>query len=116
MKRITKYKDGKFMLNHSSMNEAIDKLGKLENYEDKIGLSLEEIIEIDSEMNRNLGSWVYEKQYDSTISKYSTLDLSINVNFSKQCFILRNAEKEIWKPLYFSEYKKFWSLDKEDLE
>ena len=30
MKRLTKYKDGKFLLNHSSMNEAIDKLGKLE--------------------------------------------------------------------------------------
>ena len=27
MKILTKYKDGKFLLNHSSMNEAIEKFG-----------------------------------------------------------------------------------------
>ncbi len=31
MERLTKLKDGKYLLNHSSMNKAIDKLGKLED-------------------------------------------------------------------------------------
>lgn len=35
--RLTKLKDNKYLLNHSSMNEAIEKLGKLEDFEEKFG-------------------------------------------------------------------------------
>lgn len=35
--RLTKLKDNKYLLNHSSMNEAIEKLGKLEDLEEKFG-------------------------------------------------------------------------------
>lgn len=100
MKRLTKYKDGKFLLNHSSMNEAIDKLGKLE---------------IVYEMNKN-GKY-YEK-YEGEIYENANM-LFNNIHFS----LSENGEaiKVIYsdnfeETLYFYEYKKTWALYKEDLE
>ena len=46
MKRLTKYKDGKFLLNHSSINEALEKLGKLEDYEENIKCPLSVILQV----------------------------------------------------------------------
>lgn len=38
--RLTKLKDNKYLLNHSSMNEVIEKLGKLEDFEEKYKIDL----------------------------------------------------------------------------
>lgn len=100
MKRLTKYKDGKFLLNHSSMNEAIDKLGKLE---------------IINELNEN-GNY-YEK-YEGKIYR------NVNVLYNNIHFYLgENGEAikvtysdNFEETLYFKDYKKTWALNKEDLE
>ena len=101
MKILTKYKDGKFLLNHSSMNEAIEKLGKLE---------------IVYEMNKE-GKY-YEK-YEGEIygnanmlfNNVSVIDLSedgeaIQIHYSDG-FV---------ETLDFKDYKKTWALTREDLE
>lgn len=100
MKRLTKYIDGKFLLNHSSMNEAIDKLGKLE---------------IVYEMNKN---GTYYEKYEGEIYENANM-LFNNIHF----YLSENGEaiKVIYsdnfeETLYFKDYKKTWSLNKEDLE
>lgn len=100
MKRLTKYKDGKFMLNHSSMNKVIDKLGKLE---------------IVYEMNKK-GRY-YEK-YEGEIYE------NANMLFNNISFSLSEDGEEIQihysdgfeETLDFKDYKKTWALNKEDLE
>ena len=51
--RLTKLKDNKYLLNHSSMNEAIEKLGKLEDLEEKFGADLEISLGIGEPLSRN---------------------------------------------------------------
>lgn len=104
MKRLTKYKDGKFLLNHSSMNEAIDKLGKLE---------------IIDELNRNkviyetIDGGVHRMRIMSGICRRALLsedgeNLLIVEEFKGYTSVQGEFE--------FSEYKKTWSLNVEDLE
>lgn len=104
MKRLTKYKDGKFLLNHSSVNEAIDKLGKLE---------------IIDELNRN-------KRYFSKLNDGSVTGIDIGEN--SVCKLDETTKNSIWIThyyyggnrdvdlLHFFNYKKYWSLKWEDLE
>lgn len=67
MKRLAKYKGGKFLLNHSSMNEAIDKLGgqhalKIDGYEIYIPSSVEDIEEQANALNQCLITCDYDKK------------------------------------------------------
>lgn len=103
MKRLTKYKDGKFLLNHSSMNEAIDKLGKMEI--------------IDELTNKR--DWYFKE--DGFICKNVLCDNHI-VCLSEDGKYLQVIQV-IWTGLFevdfqyeFKDYKKTWSLKAEDLE
>ena len=44
--RLTKLKDNKYLLNHSSINEVIEKLGKLEDFEEKFGADFFDLFRI----------------------------------------------------------------------
>lgn len=104
MKRLTKYKDGKFLLNHSSMNKAIDKLGKLEI-----------INRINAKKTK-----IYFK-IDNSIDNFTLYD-------DNRAYLDEDGNtllivRDIWEgrtdtefEFLFSEYKKTWSLNREDLE
>lgn len=104
MKRLTKYKDGKFLLNHSSMNEAIDKLGKLEI-----------INRINAKKTK-----IYFK-IDNSIDNFTLYD-------DNRAYLDEDGNtllivRDIWKgrtdtefEFLFSDYKKTWALTKGDLE
>lgn len=115
MSRLTKFKNGKFQLNNSSIDDVVNKLGKLENFEDEFKLSLLEILEIDQEMNRDLGAWVYVKNKNQSIDMYFTDDYTVNTMLAFGCFVLQDHEDNEWIHLYFCDYKKIWSLNKGDL-
>ena len=115
MKRLTEFKNSKFQLIDSSVDDVINKLGKLENFEDEVGLSLEEIIELDSEMNRDLGAWVYLKNRDGSIDKYFTWNFTVITCLALGYFVLESHEEHEWIHLYFCDYKKTWSVDRRDL-
>lgn len=99
MKRLTKYKNGKFLLNHSSMNEVIDKLGKLE---------------IVYEMNKNRA--YYEKYegeiYENANMLYNNIHFSLSENGKA---IQVHYSDGFVETLDFKDYKKTWALNKEDL-
>lgn len=101
MKKLTKYKEGKFLLNHSSMNEAIDKLG---------------IYELVDELNTT--KEYYYKYNNGEIEKvtipYMYKDRAY-IDFSKKC-ILVTYGGYVNEILEFKGYKKVWSLNREDLE
>lgn len=102
MKRLTKYKDGKFLLNHSSMNEAIDKLGKLEI--------------IDELTNKR----DYYFKEDGFICKNVLCDnhivcLSEDGKYLEVLQVKWTGVFEVHFQYNFSEYKKTWSLNEEDL-
>lgn len=106
MKRLTKYKDGKFMLNHSSMNEAIDKLGKLE---------------IINRINTKKAKIYYKSRSDNNIYNFTLYD-------DHRAYLDEDGNtllivRDIWEgrtdtefEFLFSDYKKTWALYKEDLE
>lgn len=106
MKRLTKYKDGKFLLNHSSMNKAIDKLGKLE---------------IVYEMNKNKD--YYEKNegeiYRNANEFYNNISFYLSENGEAIKVTYSDGLEEtdgFEETLYFKDYKKNWALNKGDLE
>lgn len=101
MKRLTKYKDGKFLLNHSSMNEAIDKLG---------------IYELVDELNAT--KEYYYKYDNGEIVKQAIPYLYKDrayIDFSKNCILITHGGC-VNVILEFKDYKKVWSLNREDLE
>lgn len=98
MKRLTKYKDGKFLLNHSSMNEAIDKLGKMEIFYE-IGTNRVYYVKHDGEI------------YGNEIGRFNTFSLSEDGET-----IQIHSLDGFKKVLDFKDYKKSWSLKAEDLE
>lgn len=121
MKRLTKYKDGKFLLNHSSMNEAIEKLGKLEDIESEQGLSFQEIVDIEKGLMEY--KWLYIKEYyDKTIREIDLTDYTIcTVLYDCNFVVLKYRDdnmSELENVIYlgFFDYKHTWSLKKEDLE
>ena len=99
MKRLTKYKDGKFLLNHSSMNEAIDKLGKYE---------------LADEINKN--KEYFYKYKNGEIEKSTILDKDYAyVDFTGEGIIITyNGIDNRW--VKFENFQKTWSLNREDLE
>ena len=100
MKRLTKYKDGKFLLNHSSMNEAIDKLGKLEIF---------------YEMNKK-GKY-YEKYEGEIYGNANMLFNNISFSLSEDGEAIQvHYSDGFVETLDFKDYQKTWSLNKEDLE
>lgn len=104
MKRLTKYKDGKFLLNHSSMNEAIDKLGKLE---------------IINRINAKKAKIYYKE--DNSIDNFTLYD-------DNRAYLDEDGNtllivRDIWEgrtdtkfEFLFSDYKKTWALNKGDLK
>lgn len=99
MKRLTKYKDGKFLLNHSSMNEAIKKLGKYE---------------IVDELNET--KEYYFKYNNGEIEKVRIQpEDGVIINSNEESILITHG-RCIDIILYFKDYKKVWSLNKEDLE
>jgi hypothetical protein len=108
MKRLTKYKDGKFLLNHSSMNEAIEKLWKFENYEEQIKCPISVILQaiekgiyVKSETTNNKLEHWYPDQIKFVKAIYQ-LDI---------CKIGSRSNKYVGA----FNYKKTWSLNKDDL-
>lgn len=103
MKRLTKYKDGKFLLNHSSMNKAIEKLGKLEI--------------IDELTNKR--DWYFKE--DGFICKNVLCDnhivcLSEDEKYLEVVQVKWTGAIEVDFRFGFSEYKSYWSLNEEDLK
>lgn len=100
MKRLTKYKDGKFMLNHSTINEAIERLGKLE---------------IVYEMNKK-GKY-YEKYEGEIYGNANMLFNNISFSLSENGEAIKVTYSDGFEEtLDFKDYKKTWALNKEDLE
>lgn len=104
MKRLTKYKDGKFLLNHSSMNEAIDKLGKLEI-----------INRINAKKTK-----IYFK-IDNSIDNFTLYDDNrayLDEDGNTLLIVRDEWEKSpnIEFQFLFTYYKKTWALTREDLE
>lgn len=100
MKRLTKYKDGKFLLNHSSMNEAIEKLGKLE---------------IVYEMNKK-GKY-YEKYEGEIYGNANMLFNNISFSLSEDGEAIQvHYSDGFVETLDFKDYQKTWSLNRKDLE
>ena len=120
MKRLTKYKDGKFLLNHSSMNEALEKLGILEDIEWEQGMTFQEIVDIEKELMSC--KWLYmHEYYDKTVRQVDLTDYTICTVLNDYDFVLlkyrddNNSELEEVIYLGFFGYKHTWSFDKEDL-
>ena len=100
MKRLTKYKDGKFLLNHSSMNEAIEKLG---------------IYELVDELNAT--KEYYYKYNNGEIEKSTISWQTIAIiNFNEERIEITFGCSYINRILEFKDYKHTWALTREDLE
>ena len=114
MKRITKYKDGKFLLNHSAMNEAIEKLGMYEDIEEEdfYGISLIELVNIQWQLQNSQPVFINEG--DGCITEILTNEKFCFVSFNDEAFVL--IEDGDFKYLYFGNYKSYWSFNREDLE
>ena len=99
MKQLTKYNDGKFMLNHSTINKAIEKLGKLE---------------IVYEMNKK-GRY-YEK-YDGEIYGNANMlfnNISFSLSEDGEAIQVHYSDGFV-ETLDFKDYKKTWALTRKDL-
>lgn len=103
MKRLTKYKDGKFLLNHSSINEAIDKLGKLE---------------IIDELTNKRDMYYKEDSivYRTVLRDNHIVCLNKDGKYLQVIQIRWTGTFEVDFQYDFKDYKKTWSLNKEDLE
>lgn len=115
MKRLTKYKDGKFLLNHSSMNEAIEKLGKLEDIEEDFEMTFQEIIDVEKKLFNDRCVYI-KKSYDKTARKIELANYTISTILNDYNFILIKDDLSDTIYLDFFKYKQTWSLNKEDLE
>ena len=117
MERLTNYE---FMAKQYYPNENIDneeifnKLGKLENIEDELGVPLEVIF-------KALKDGVYKKINNQIWKCY---DLDIHYNISEQKYMLNaysienieTFEASYETTIYIEDYGKTWFLTKEELE
>lgn len=121
MKRLTKYKDGKYSVDSLYVHKAIEKLGILEDIECEQGMTFQEIVDIEKELMSC--KWLYIKEYyDTTIREIDLTDYTICTVLNDFDFVLlkykddNNTELENVIYLGFFDYKHTWSLYKEDLE
>lgn len=114
MSRLTKYKDGKYLVDSLYVHKAIEKLGRYEDIEEEdfYGISLIELVNIQWELQNHQPVFINEG--DGWITKILTNEKFCFVSFDDEAFVL--IEDGDFKYLYFGNYKSYWSLNKEDLE
>lgn len=108
MERLTKLKDGKYLLNHSSMSKAIEKLGKLED-----------ILDIYFKLNKNKKIYskglAVDKIYINTFS-------DVYFNFETNYFAFYDSKNnyftgsDFFEGVWLFNYGKTWAVTKEELE
>lgn len=107
MKKLTKNKDGKYLLNHSSVNKVVDEVGKLEEITE---VSIKIITGLFKRMingncvcikKANYVEYIYGVNIDRFVNKENKLELGfINLN-------------DIYR---LKDYGKTWAFEKEELE
>lgn len=108
MERLTKLKDGKYLLNHSSMNKAVEKLGKLED-----------ILDIYFKLNNNKK---YYCKNPLTNEFYEITFDEVYFNFETNYFAFYDGDNDFFKGvslidgLWLINYGKTWALTREELK
>lgn len=107
--RLTKLKDGKYLLNHSSMNKAIEKLGKLED-----------MLDIYFKLNEN--KKYYFKGFAAVDKIYISTFSDVYFNFKTNYFAFYNNRNnyftgsDFYEGVWMVDYGKTWALTREELE
>ena len=103
MKKLTKNKDGKYLLNHTSMNKVVDEVGKLEETS-RIS------IELINKLFEGIQNGVYCINDDDDIVP-ETIDGFYRSNCEDE-YEFDNSSGNY----YLSDYGMSWALSKEELE
>lgn len=108
MERLTKLKDGKYLLNHSSMNKATEKLGKLED-----------ILDIYFKLNKNKK---YYWKNPLTNEIYEDTFSDVYFNFETNYFAFYDNENDFFtgssiiEGVWMVDYGEKWAVTREELE
>ena len=106
--RLTKLKDGKYLLNHSSMNKAIEKLGKLE---DMLDIYFRLINNKKYYLKNPLTNEIYEETFSE-----------VYFNFEENYFAFYDGDNDyfsgssLFDGMWMVNYGRKWALTRKELE
>ena len=103
-------KEIKYISNESDQM-CVDKLGKLEDIEEEIGIDLITLFNIDKQLNTKKEIWF---KIEDEIEESFRFDSYYIIDLKHKAFV--KIEYEPLDYLYFKDYGKTWALTKEELE
>ena len=103
-------KEMKYISNESDQM-CVDKLGKLEDIEEELGIDLITLFDIDKQLNTKKEIWF---KIEDEIEENLRFDSYYIIDLKHKAFV--KIEYEPLDYLYFKDYGKTWALTKEELE
>lgn len=112
MSRLTRLENGIYIANRDNLLvcEAMNKLGKLEDIEEELGIDLIKVVELCKQVNSKKVVYTKEKWGIDTLKILDELDIEL---FSHRLY--QNA-RGMYVSLDLYDYGKTWALTKEVLE
>ena len=91
-------------------NACVDKLGKLEDIEEELGIDLITLFDIDKQLNTRKKIWL---KIEDEIEENFRFDSYYIIDLKHKAFV--KIEYEPLDYFYFKDYGKTWALTKEEL-
>ena len=104
-------KEIKYISNESDQM-CVDKLGKLEDIEEQLGIDLITLFNIDQQLNTKKEMWI--KNWDDEIEENFRFSSYYIIDLTHKAFVKMECEPIDY--FYFKDYGKTWAVTKEELE